>query len=409
MLVASSWLLRPRMTGAFSSQPMPAELPPTDQLWSAFVQCALDGIAVIERDFTIRFASRLWPGHKPEDVVGQSALKWVPADYHDQARRLLEQAWDSPQPVEGELPALTPEGGLGWLLIRVVPVRNQGQTVALLACTRDTTGQHRAEEALLPEAELLAGAEEERRRGSEQRHEVQKVESLAVLAGGLAHNFNNLLTTVLGYADLAEWQLPAGSPLRAYMQNIGQAARRAAGLCQQLLAYAGKVPLAQEVLDLVRLLRDSEPALRALLPVGAQLSVDLPPEMLLVAGDAGLLRQVLLNLVQNAAEALGELPGQITVRLASRHLGPDELAGLQVGSDRPPGEYAVLEVSDTGCGMDEATRARIFEPFFTTRFTGRGLGLAAVLGIVGAHKGAVDVVSAPGQGSTFRLFLPHGK
>src|SRR5947209_7956272 len=107
---------------------MPPQLPPADRLWSALIQCALDDLVVIERDFTIRFTSRLRPGQKPEDVVGQSALNWLPPEYHDEARRLLDQAWDSPEPVEAELPAYTPEGGLGWKLIRAAPVRQDGRT-----------------------------------------------------------------------------------------------------------------------------------------------------------------------------------------------------------------------------------------------------------------------------------------
>jgi CheY-like chemotaxis protein len=143
-----------------------------------------------------------------------------------------------------------------------------------------------------------------------------------------------------------------------------------------------------------------------MLPACARLSLTLPAALPEVRGDASLLRQALLELVSNAVESLGGRPGQVAVTLTEQHLGRHDLARLQRGSDRPAGHYAVLQVLDDGCGMDEATRARIFEPFFTTRFTGRGLGLAAVLGIVQAHRGAVDVTSVPGHGSTVRLFLP---
>ncbi len=245
------------------------------------------------------------------------------------------------------------------------------------------------------------------RQDQEQRQlEARLQDALGVLAGGVAHDFNNLLTTVLGYADLTEWQLPAGSPLRGHMQQISQAARHAAALCQQLLAYAGKVILSLEALDLARLVRDAEPLLSALLRGRQRLVLDLPEALEGARGDAGLLRQVLLELVGNAIEALGEGPGEVRVRLRTRQLTREDLAGMPRGRDRLPGEYALLEVADTGKGMDEATRARIFEPFFTTKFPGRGLGLAAALGLVGAHRGILDVASAVGQGTTFRLFLP---
>jgi signal transduction histidine kinase/CheY-like chemotaxis protein len=249
-------------------------------------------------------------------------------------------------------------------------------------------------------------AEEQRRLFAERLHEARKLDALGVLAGGVAHDFNNLLTTVLGYADLTEWQLPAGSPLRGYMQQIAQAARRAAGLCQQLLAYAGKTLLSLETLDLARLVRDAEPALRGLLVGRQRLVLDLPESLEGVRGDPGLLRQVLLELVGNAIEALGEGPGEVAVRLRTRQLTAQDLAGMRRGRDCLPGEYAQLEVADTGQGMDDATRARIFEPFFTTKFPGRGLGLAAVGGLVRAHRGILEVDSALGQGTTFHLFLP---
>ena len=506
---------------------MSPQLPPPGPLWSAFVECALDDFVVIGRDLRVRFASRPGPGQTRQDVLGQSVLNWLPADCHEEARRLMQQAWQSPAAVEVELPGRTPEGGPAWRLLRVVPVRQEGQAVALLACLRDTTPAHRAQEALpdsqarlqrqqalLAETEHLAQAghfergpgpgevhvsdglchilglapgltgltdesfparfvhpddrprlaetdqlplerrptqmefrivrpdgevrhvrmrcrpvrdeagkptrvigwmqdvteqmqaELQGRVFQDRLHEAQKRESLGVLAGGLAHDFNNLLTTVLGYADLAEWQMPSGSPLRAYTQQIAQAARQAAGLCQQLLAYAGKTPLVHEVLDLARLVREMEPALRASLPDWARLSLVLPPSLPGVRGDPSFLRQALLELAGNAAESLGGRPGRVSVTLSSRHLDREELAWLPRGSDRPAGDYLVLEVTDDGCGMDEATRTRIFDPFFTTKFTGRGLGLAAVLGIMQAHRGAIDVRSEPGQGTTFSLFVP---
>ncbi len=374
---------------------MPPELPPLDHLWSALALCASDDFFVVARDLTVRHAGR--PPEQPGILVERSLLHWLPAEHHDRARQLLDQAWDSPGPVEVELAGRSATDEPCWLLLRAVAVPQDDQNTVLLVCLRDTSQRHRAEAALRDS--------QQRQLFAQRLHEAQKLESLAVLAGGLAHDFNNLLTTVLGYADLAEWQLPSTSPLRNYMQHIAQAGRKAAGLCHQLLACAGKAPLTHEALDLAGLVRDMEPALRGLL-APAPLALELPAGTLALRGDAGLLRQALRELVSNAAEALAGRTGQVVVRLARRHLGREEMARLQRGSDRPAGDYALLEVADDGHGMDAATLARAFEPFFTTRFTGRGLGLAAVLGIVQAHRGAVDVCSEPARGTTVRLFLP---
>jgi CheY-like chemotaxis protein len=236
--------------------------------------------------------------------------------------------------------------------------------------------------------------------------EAQKLESLGVLAGGIAHDFNNLLTAVLGHAALAQQELPEGAPLRDTLFQIERAAQRAAELCNQMLAYSGRARLELEPVDVSVLVEEMAGLLRASIAKSVNLSLALDGDLPTVEGDPTQLRQVVMNLITNASEAMPEEGGEITVRTASSRAERSLLVDVDWSDELPPGDYVLLEVADTGCGMDEATRRRLFEPFFTTKFTGRGLGMAAVRGIVRGHRGAIHVASAPGRGSHFRVLLP---
>jgi PAS domain S-box-containing protein len=249
-------------------------------------------------------------------------------------------------------------------------------------------------------------AEEERRRLEERSRHAQKLESLGVLAGGIAHDFNNLLTAVLANAGLALRGLPAESPERAAVEQIELAGLRAADLTRQMLAYSGRGRFAVQPVNLSRVVEEMATLLQTVISKKATLRFDFTPGLPAVEADPTQARQVALNLITNASDALGEGGGVITLRTGALQAGRAYLASAHAREDLPEGPYAYLEVSDTGCGMDEGTLARAFEPFFTTKFIGRGLGLAAVLGIVQGHRGAIKVVSAPGQGSTFRVLFP---
>jgi CheY-like chemotaxis protein len=231
--------------------------------------------------------------------------------------------------------------------------------------------------------------------------EAQKLESLGVLAGGIAHDFNNLLTVILANATFARGDL-AGSATR--LAHIEGAARRAADLCRQMLAYAGRGTFVVENLDLAQLVQDTAQLLQVSISKKARLTLQLTPGLPAIRADASQLSQVVMNLVINASEALDGGSGEIRLRT---QLGrPEETPGGVVHSfDLPAGECVCLEIADTGHGMGPATLARVFDPFFTTKFTGRGLGLAAVLGIMRVHNGALTVHSLPGTGTTFRLYF----
>jgi two-component system, cell cycle sensor histidine kinase and response regulator CckA len=235
--------------------------------------------------------------------------------------------------------------------------------------------------------------------------EAQRLESLGILAGGIAHDFNNLLTTIIGNIELAAMQLPATSTGRQNLHLAHAASERAAGLCQQMLAYAGQGRFTVEEVHLNALITDTCELLRVSLSKDVALELELDPALPALSADPSQLRQVIMNLVLNAAEAIGERPG--TVRIHSRRAHPDEVRKSQPALTAGAAErFVALEFQDDGCGMTPDTQARIFEPFFTTKFTGRGLGLSAVLGIIRAHKGGILVVSRPGQGTVMRLFLP---
>jgi len=246
----------------------------------------------------------------------------------------------------------------------------------------------------------------EQRAMEERLREMQKLESLGVLAGGIAHDFNNLLVPILGNAELALQELPPASPVHGYLREIVAAAERAAELARQMLAYSGRGRFVSEATDLSLLIRDMEDLLRASVARGLALELDLAPDLPPVDADAGQLRQLVLNLVLNASEAVGSAAGRVVVRTGRRHVTRDFLESAHLAADLPEGDYVFLEVRDTGAGMADSVRARVFDPFFTTKSPGRGLGLPAVLGVVRAHHGAIGIESEVGRGTTVTVILP---
>jgi PAS domain S-box-containing protein len=248
--------------------------------------------------------------------------------------------------------------------------------------------------------------ERERERLEQQLQQTQKLESLGVLAGGIAHDFNNLLMAVMGHAELALELLGPDSSVDVNLRAIRDASARGAELCHEMLAYAVQGSLASEPFDLNPVLEEMMVLLRASIPKSIQLVLDPEPALPWLEGNVTQIRQVLMNLVINASDAIGSQSGEIRIRTGLRDDAHDPLADLQVGDTYTPGRHVCVEVRDNGCGMDAHTMEHLFEPFFTTKFTGRGLGMSAVLGIVKSHHGAIRVTSEPGQGSTFTVSLP---
>lgn len=263
---------------------------------------------------------------------------------------------------------------------------------AILSFNRDLTDRIRADD--------------EKRRLEAQLQHAQRLESLGILAGGVAHDFNNLLLTIMGHAELAGLKADDPQRVREKLGEIELAATRAADLTQQLLAYAGKARFRIEPVDLTVLATEMTKLLGTRLSTKARLEYETAPELPLIAGDPTLLRQVIMNLLINASDSLNGTEGVIRVRTSVEHFDRPFLSETFVPADIAAGEYVVLEITDTGCGMDEKTMKRIFDPFFSTKFTGRGLGLAVTLRTVQRHRGALKVSSQPGAGTTFRLLLP---
>jgi two-component system, cell cycle sensor histidine kinase and response regulator CckA len=249
-------------------------------------------------------------------------------------------------------------------------------------------------------------AEAEHRLMQEQLLHVQKLESLGVLAGGIAHDFNNILMSIIGNTDLALLRINRESPAVDNLRQIEKASARAADLAKQMLAYSGKGKFVVEDLDLNVLLEEMLDMLQVSISKKAELRLNLPRNLPAVEVDATQLRQIVMNLVINASEAIGEQSGVIAITTGCMDCDQSYLKDLWLSENIVDGPYVYLEVADTGCGMTRETLARVFDPFFTTKFSGRGLGMAAVLGIVKGHQGAIRVCSEPGKGSTLKILLP---
>ncbi len=246
-----------------------------------------------------------------------------------------------------------------------------------------------------------------RRRTEDTLRQAQKMESLGVLAGGVAHDFNNLLVAILGQSSLALTKLSSGAPAFAHIERTVKAAERASDLTRQLLAYSGRGQFELQPLQLNAIIEDNLHLLEAAIPKNVRLLLELTYPLPLIEADPGQMQQVVMNLILNAAEAIGNEPGTITAATGSRYVNLSDHRYWRLTSQpMTPGKYVALEIRDDGCGMGTETLTRIFDPFFSTKFTGRGLGLAAVLGIVRGHRGGLNVSSELGKGTTFKLLFP---
>jgi signal transduction histidine kinase len=245
----------------------------------------------------------------------------------------------------------------------------------------------------------------ERQRLEEQLRQAQKMQALGTLAGGVAHDFNNILMMILGYTELAQHALPQESPIRLHLQQVLTAVQRGAAVVQHILAFSRQTPVARTPISLTILLRDTLPFLQAFLP-STRVEVHLPPEPRLVLADAAQIHQVMINLAANAAHAMRGTGGRLVVRLEPVEVDPAVSAPLLTF---PPGPAVRLSVHDTGSGIPPDVLTRIYEPFFTTKAVGygTGLGLSVVHGIITDHGGTIHVESTLGQGTTFTIYLPR--
>lgn len=311
-------------------------------------------------------------GYTSEEAVGKEITLIIPPDRLEEETGIIERIRAGGRVKHFETVRARKNGTQIQVALTISPISDpSGVVVGASQIARDITEQKQLEEHL---------------------RQTQKLESLGVLAGGLAHDFNNLLTGIVGNASLAALDPGDQHAVEARIQEILSASDRAALLVRQMLAYCGKGQFVVETLDLSSQVKEIVTLLRPSISRLVEIDLRLDPALPKVNADRSQLQQVIMNLAINGAEAIGDRPGVVTITTSSRDC------------DGQP--HVVMEITDTGCGMDEHTKARIFDPFFTTKFTGRGLGLAAVMGIIHGHRGSISVESEPGRGSRFSVIFP---
>jgi two-component system, cell cycle sensor histidine kinase and response regulator CckA len=374
------------------------------QLLRNIIDSSLDLVFVKDLDLRTILCNEAFAralGKRPPDLIGKTDVEngWDPRFvYGDEEAGIKGYMADDRKILQGEVvsgsddPAYV-NGELRLFDTIKLPLRDHdGKIIGLLGISRDVTEKRRLEE--------------EKLQFERQMQQSQKLESLGVMAGGIAHDFNNLLTSILGYSDMALSHLSPDSPVRELIEEVVTGARRAAELTNQLLAYSGKGHITVEAIDLSGLIQKMVKLLEISVSKKCVLACRLAKNLSMIEADATQIRQVVMNLIINGSEAIGEKEGEIMISTGVRECDADFLAESYLDDALPEGTYVFFEVADNGSGMTLETRARIFDPFFTTKFTGRGLGLAAVLGIVRRHRGAIKIHSEPGHGTSFLVLFP---
>ena len=345
-------------------------------------------IYICSKDFRIEFMNERLIQRTGRDATGEYCYKALheldevcPWCVNEKVFQGEKVRWEVQSPKDGR-----------WYYVVNTPIHHQDGSISKQACIIDISDRRRAEEEkILLERKI---------------QETQKLESLGVLAGGIAHDFNNILTAIIGNASLARMKLAPTAPAQSCLEKIETSSQRAADLCNQMLAYSGKGQFNVMRFDLSDIVEETTHLLQLSISKKVVLKFNLARNLPAILADATQIRQIIMNLVINASEAIGEKSGVILIASGVMYADHDYLKEEYLSPDLAEGNYVFLEISDNGCGMDKETRARIFDPFYTTKFTGRGLGLAAVLGIVRGHKGALKVYSELDRGTTFKLLLP---
>ena len=367
------------------------ELQRSEERYRTYVDAAPDGVFVIDgegRYVDVNAAACRLVGFSREELLSMSIQDLVALDQREDAAARLRTL-----------------AATGWLRRETSLRRKDGSSVPVaLDSVKLSDGRMMG---FCKDITDRIQAEQERRTIEEKFRQTQKLESLGVLAGGIAHDFNNLLVGMLGNAELLLINSTSSSPAHIPLQDIAHAAERAAELCQQMLAYSGQTSVSKVDLDLSRAVQEMGGLLGRVLSNRASITYDLDPNLPPIRADAAQVRQVIMNLITNAAEANQNGAVRIEVATGMEHCDRTTLAASYLVNDLPEGRYTYLQVEDDGAGMDPETMRQMFDPFFTTKTSGRGLGLSALLGIVRAHGGAVRVDSVVGRGTTFRVIFPQ--
>lgn len=374
------------------------ELEEKAELQRAILSSIHEGVFALNSDLEFTLWNKgmeMLFGEKAADIVGRGVHPW---DIHEsmteaETRELYRKVSDI-EFVRREAtgPGLPGDGARHFLSTYHALRDPMGRQFGVVGVVRDTTAAVRTRDR--------------ERRIDEQMREAQRLESLGVLAGGIAHDFNNILVSVLGFAELGEMRLPEDSPVRPMLAEIQAGAKQAAHLCRQMLAYAGKGQFLLEELSVNQLVSELMPLIQASIAKNATLKTNLQFNLPHIRADRSQINQVIMNLITNASEALGGEDGSITLATGQMLCERGFLREQWACEDPSEGHYVYISVADTGCGMDPATLNRMCDPFFTTKFMGRGLGMAAVLGIVRAHNGAIRGESQEGRGAEIRILMP---
>ncbi|MBV9504816.1 MAG: PAS domain S-box protein [Acidobacteriia bacterium] len=357
---------------------------------SAIVESSED--AIISKDLngiiqTWNGAAERVYGYTAEEAVGRPISILLPADRQKEEAEILQRLRRGERVKHFETTRITKKGDLIYVSLTISPILGEnGKILGASHVARDIT---------------------ERRQFEAQIRQTQRLQSLGVLAGGIAHDFNNLLTGILGNASLIGEILPPSNPVQPLLRDVMSASQRLSDLTRQLLAYAGRGRFARQSVNLSELVREISTLIQASIPKTVQVRLQLDDSIPTIGADPSQIQQIVMNLILNGAEAIPENEsGTVTVTSAVHNVDDLYIRSLLSTNELKPGTYVCLEIHDTGKGMDPETQAKIFDPFFTTKVTGRGLGLAAVLGIVSSHSGAIKVYSQAGKGSTFKVLLP---
>jgi len=365
------------------------ELRDEEERFRRFVEAAFEGIVLVaaRRVMDCNSQAAKMFGYTVAEAVGKRVTDFLHPRDRSRVIQFLRERRSEPF----ELTGVRSDGTKVQVEVRMRPLAYHGREI-LVAAMQDVTSKRRSDD--------------EHRRLEEQIRQAQKLESLGVLAGGIAHDFNNLLMGVLGNASLALMDLPPDSSAERHIHQIESAAQRAADLTNQMLAFSGRGKFVVSRINLTDLVNEMSTLFQTIVSKEIRLQYRLDSDLPEIAGDPTQMRQVLVNLITNAADAVGGSAGIIRVRTGVRTVTEEAHGSSHVAGDIKAGTQVYVEVRDAGCGMDEPTLARVFDPFFTTKFTGRGLGMAAVLGIVRGHNGAIRIASQPLQGTTVAVMFP---